>query len=276
MKIPFCKLHGAKNDFLLTYREDAPQANLPQIAVAICDRYTGVGADGWMLVDRAPGCLTGKEWEGREFDAAIRLFNSDGSEPELSGNGTRCAAALLARANPEQSEFRIRTGAGVKHLRLISHAAGQYEFEMEMGEPNVVELFATVQGRDAIIVDAGNPQCVMPVSDFDFDWPAVGAATEHDPRFPNRTNVSFVRAIDPHTLDVRFWERGAGLTNSSGTGSAGAVAAALARGLVTAPVSVQTPAGILVVRSENNVLFLLGPAQWIAEGLYFSCVAMRN
>jgi diaminopimelate epimerase len=261
MTIPFHKLHGAKNDFLLTWVEDAPATRLPEIAVAICDRYTGVGADGWMLVDRTPGS---------DFDASIRLFNSDGSEPELSGNGTRCAAALLARSKPGQSEFRIRTGAGVKYLRLLSHEGCHYEFEMKMGEPRIVELNARVQGRDAVIVDAGNPQCVMPVSDFDFDWAAVGAATERDPRFPNRTNVSFIRAVDANTIEARFWERGAGLTNSSGTGSTGAAAAALARGMVAAPVSVQTPAGILVLRRESSVLFLTGPAEMTAEGLYHS------
>jgi diaminopimelate epimerase len=265
MKIPFHKLHGAKNDFLLTYAEEAPTSGLTEVAVAICDRYTGIGADGWMLVDRK---------SGPGFDASIRLFNSDGSEPELSGNGTRCAAALLVRDRihlPAGGDtIRIRTGAGIKHLRLCSQSVNEYEFEMNMGAPRIVELRATVQGRDAVIVDAGNPQCVMPVTDFDFDWAAVGAATECDPGFPNRTNVSFVRVVDAHTIDVRFWERGAGLTNSSGTGSTGAAAAALARQLVTAPVTVQTPAGILDLRLEDNVLFLTGPAELIGEGFYYS------
>jgi len=263
MKMPFYKLHGDKNDFLLTWLEQAPAEHLREIAVAICDRYTGVGADGWMLVDRT---------SGPEFDATIRLFNSDGSEPELSGNGTRCAAALLATENPGQTEFRIRTGAGVKHLRLLSRSGCHYEFEMKMGEPRIIELHATVQGHDAVIVDVGNPQCVMPVSNFDFDWPALGAATERDPRFPNRTNVSFVRPVDTHTIDVRFWERGAGLTNSSGTGSTGAAAAALALGLVIAPVTVLTAAGILVLRRENGALFLTGPAELTAEGIYHSFI----
>jgi diaminopimelate epimerase len=116
----------------------------------------------------------------------------------------------------------------------------------------------------------------MPVLDFHFDWPAIGAATEHDPRFPNRTNVSFVRSIDAHTIDVRFWERGAGLTNSSGTGSTGAAAASLARGMVQTPVTVQTPAGILVIRAESAVLFLTGPAEYVAEGIYYSLIIVRN
>lgn len=258
MNIPFVKLHGAKNDFLLTYTEDAPAEGLPEIAVAICDRYTGVGADGWMLVDRTPG---------RDYTATIRLFNSDGSEPELSGNGTRCAGALLAREHPAMHDFYIRTGAGIKHLHLIGHSGHEYQFEMNMGNIRVVELNATVQGRDAVIVDAGNPQCSFPVADFDFDWRAVGAATERDPRFPNRTNVSFIRKVDEHTIEVRIWERGAGETNSSGTGSTGAACAALARGLVTSPVTVVTVAGPLLVRVEDGFR-MTGPAAFVAEGTY--------
>jgi diaminopimelate epimerase len=266
-RIPYFKLHGARNDFLLTWTEDAPAERLPEIAVAICDRHSGVGADGWMLVDRAPGDA---------FDASIRLFNSDGSQPEISGNGTRCAAALLARENPSRTEFRIRTGAGVKHLRQLSREGGHFEFEMNMGAARIVERNATVQGRDAVLVDVGNPQCVFPVDNFDFDWLAVGAATERDPRFPKRTNVSFVRRIDGTAIDVRFWERGAGQTNSSGTGSTGAAAASLARDFVSAPVSVRTPAGTLVVRTEGNVLFLTGPAEMVAEGAYYSFIAVSQ
>ncbi|HSU53401.1 MAG TPA: diaminopimelate epimerase [Candidatus Dormibacteraeota bacterium] len=258
MKIPFTKLHGAKNDFLLTFSEDAPAGDLPAVAVAICDRYTGAGADGWMLVDRAAGA---------DFDASIRLFNSDGSEPELSGNGTRCAGALLLR-DQNAGSVRIRTGAGIKHLRLISRQGLEYLFEMNMGHVRVNELSAIVQERDTVIIDVGNPQCAIPVEHFDFDWRAVGKAVENDGRFPNRTNVSFVRPVDRHTIDVRFWERGAGETNSSGTGSTGAAMAAIARGFAESPVTVQTPAGALTLRFEDSV-FLTGPAEFIAEGIYF-------
>lgn len=256
MTIPFAKLHGAKNDFLITKATDMPAADLQEVAIAICNRYTGVGADGWMLIDTTEG------------DESIRLFNSDGSEPELSGNGTRCAAALLATAQPDRTEFRIRTGAGVKQLRLLSRSGRTFQFEMNMGNIRIVELAATVQGHDAVIVDAGNPQCVFPVSDFDFDWRSLGAATERDPRFPNRTNVSFVRKVDRHTIDVRFWERGAGETNSSGTGSTGAAAASLARGIAESPVIVQTPAGPLLLRFETHA-WLTGPAEYIADGSFY-------
>ena len=260
MKIPFVKLHGAKNDFLLTPMEDAPATGLPEIAIAICNRYTGVGADGWMLIANIPG-------EG--YDAAIRLFNSDGSEPELSGNGTRCAAALLARDQPAKNEFRIKTGAGIKHLKLISHHGNEYQFEMNMGDIKVLELHATVKGRDAVLVDAGNPQCAFPVTDFNFDWKSVGEATERDAMFPNRTNVSFIRPIDQNTIEVRFWERGAGETNSSGTGSTGAAVAAQARGLAQSPMTVQTPAGPLILTLTGDEVKLKGPAELVSEGAFY-------
>ncbi len=138
---------------------------------------------------------------------------------------------------------------------------------MNMGKIRVLDLAATVQDFDAVIVDAGNPQCALPVADFEFDWRTVGSAIEHDPRFPNRTNVSFVRKIDQHSIDVRFWERGAGETNSSGTGSTGAAVAAVARGFAQSPVSVHTPAGPLVVRIDT-VSWLTGPAEYIADGVF--------
>jgi diaminopimelate epimerase len=213
-----------------------------------------------MLVDTAPGS---------GCDATIRLFNSDGSEPELSGNGTRCAAALLARDRPGRTEFRIRTGAGVKHLRLVSQQGLEYRFEMDMGTVRVTELHAAVQGRDAVLMDVGNPQCAFPVGDFDFDWRALGAAAERDPRFPHRTNVSFIRPIDRNTIEVRFWERGAGETNSSGTGSTGAALAAVSRGLAESPVAVQTPAGPLIVDFSNGVR-LTGPAEFVSEGVFLA------
>ena len=109
----------------------------------------------------------------------------------------------------------------------------------------------------------------MPVDHFDFDWRAMGAEIERHPQFPNRTNVSFVRRVDEHTIDVRFWERGAGETMSSGTGSTGAAAMAVARGLAAAPVRVLTPAGPIDLRFDGDI-YLTGPAEIVAEGLYLA------
>ena len=263
MKIPFTKAHGASNDFLLTWESDIPEGDLAAIARAICDRHTGAGADGWMLV--APPVDAAAE-------GAIRLYNSDGSQAEISGNGTRCAAALLVRHGYAAGLVRIRTGAGIKTLRLLGRSDRAFQFEMNMGRPEIralrFDLPLGAGSRDVTLVWVGNPQCAVPVRDFDFDWRDIGAAIESHPHFPNRTNVSFVKPVDPHTIDVRFYERGAGETMSSGTGSTGAAVAAVARGMAQSPVRVLTPAGPLDLRLEDDV-FLTGPAEIVAEGHFF-------
>jgi len=208
-----------------------------------------------------------------DVPASIRLFNSDGSEAEISGNGTRCAAAFLVDTGIAATQIAIRTGAGLKHLRLIGRRDMCFDFEMNMGAPAVsqghlhFQLPLTGGDRECTIVNVGNPQCVFFVEDFDFDWQKLGAEVERHPQFPNRTNVSFVHVLDRHTIDVRFYERGAGETNSSGTGSTGAVAAAIARKMVTSPVRVLTPAGPLDLRHDDSI-YLTGPAELTVDGLF--------
>jgi len=262
MTIPFTKAHGARNDFLLTWRDRLPgdPGDLGAAAIAICDRRTGVGADGWLLISAGTGITE---------DASIELWNSDGSRSEISGNGTRCAAALLVEERAVGNAIRISTGAGLKHLLLLERHGRCFSFEMNMGPAVVEELRATIDGRDCAILNVGNPQCVFFVENFDFEWQTLGARVERHRRFPNRTNVSFVRVVDDHTLDVRFFERGAGETMSSGTGSTGAGAAAVARSLVAPPVRVLTPAGPLNLRWEEADILLAGPAEIVAAGEFF-------
>ena len=281
MTIPFTKAHGAKNDFLLTWAADAPGGDLAASAIAICDRHTGAGADGWLIVNPPAHGETA-------YDARIRLFNPDGGEVEMSGNGTRCAAAFLIDAGNDKPNcdkpsrdrkgaIRILTGAGIKHLTLLSSDGLRYSFEMNMGCPKWTagelhyKLKSGIEEFDCTIVNVGNPQCAVFVSDFNFDWRAAGAAIERHAYFPNRTNVSFVRCVDEHTIDVRFFERGAGETMSSGTGSTGAAASAVLRGLVASPIQVQTPAGPLQLKwtgGEDDVM-LTGPAEIVARGEFY-------
>jgi diaminopimelate epimerase len=187
----------------------------------------------------------------------------------------------LVDAGHTRSDVRIATGAGVKSLRLLDRQKRKFSFEMNMGSPHIEELHADVEGRDAVILNVGNPQCVFFVdgdeAGFDFDWASLGARVECLPRFPNRTNVSFVRALDRHTIAARFFERGAGVTMSSGTGSTGAAAAAHARGLVESPVCVQTPAGPLNLHwvgpevrfGDGPEILLAGPAEIVARGEFY-------
>jgi len=256
MNIFFTKAHGARNDFLLTWRDTLPGTfDASEAAIAICDRHTGAGADGWLLISSAP-----------DSDGDIELWNSDGSHSEISGNGTRCAAAFLIG---DKDSITIQTGAGLKHLRLLERNGRCFSFEMNMGRATVENLRETILDLDAAILNVGNPQCAVFVPNFDLDWRTLGAALERHPRFPNRTNVSFIKVMDDHTLDVRFYERGAGETMSSGTGSTGAAAAAFARGLVTSPVRVLTPAGPLDLRWEDDNILLAGPAEIVASGEFY-------
>jgi diaminopimelate epimerase len=262
VNIPFVKAHGAHNDFLLTWREQLPAnvGDAAELARAICERNTGVGADGWIILDQTP-----------DAGAAIELWNSDGSRSEISGNGTRCAAALVvSQGLAKDEEIRIATGAGPKALRLLDRRGNLFSFEMNMGQAVIEELQSTlVEGHSSVILNVGNPQIAVLVSDFSFDWRTLGAQLERHPYFPNRTNVSFVRVVDDHTLDVRFFERGAGETMSSGTGSTGAAAAAIARGLVHSPVRILTPAGPLDLRQVDGALLLAGPAELCAAGEFY-------
>jgi diaminopimelate epimerase len=266
MKIPFTKAHGAKNDFLLTWQADVPGGDLPEMARAICDRHTGVGADGWMIVTPP---------EDADAEGTIQLYNSDGSAPEISGNGTRCAAAFLIRHGLAAGVVRIRTGAGIKTLRLLQRHGLAFEFEMDMGHAEILaprfDLPLSTGTRDVTLIDVGNPQCAVPVDDFDFDWRQMGAEIECHPHFPNRTNVSFILPVDSHRIDVRFFERGAGETMSSGTGSTGAAVAAVSRGMAESPLEVLTPAGSMSLRLEGSV-YLTGPAEIIANGEFLGPV----
>jgi diaminopimelate epimerase len=263
MVIPFTKAHGAGNDFLLSWAEQVPAVDLPSTARAICDRHTGVGADGWMLIR----------------DHSIRLFNADGSEAEMSGNGTRCAAALLIHsgqaAGRAEGDLVITTGAGPKQLRLLERNGRRFLFEMDMGTPKFDERdirysLPLRRGlQEVTILDVGNPQCAVFVDAFPLDWEALGAEIEGHAHFPKRTNVSFVRLVDEHTIDTRFYERGAGVTLSSGTGSTGAGVAAILRKLVASPVTVRTPAGESLRLRWDDSVYLTGPAEIVGTGEFY-------
>jgi len=256
LKIPFTKAHGNGNDFLLTWSSDAPQRELAGSARAICDRHTGIGADGWIIID----------------GFSIRLFNADGTEAEISGNGTRCAAALLIDSGRAQTDVDITTGAGTKHLHLIKRDAETFLFEMNMGNPQWRDdqVLYTLDGREVTILDVGNPQCALLGDEIPANWREIGAHFEGHPFFPKRTNVSFIRVLDPHTIEARFYERGAGATLSSGTGSTGAAVAAILRKAVQSPVKVIGEAGELQIAWDGDSAMLTGPAVLIGSGEFYA------
>lgn len=259
MNIPFTKAHGAGNDFLLTWAGQVPQCDLAATAREICNRHTGVGADGWMLME----------------GTTIRLFNADGSEAEISGNGTRCAAALLIDRGHADREVTIITGAGPKHLTLVERRGRHFVFEMNMGRPSVQESQVRCEiplrrgSQEVTILDVGNPQCAVFVDEIPDNWKTLGAEIEGHPHFPKRTNVSFVRSLDEHTIEVRFYERGAGATLSSGTGSTGAAVAAILRKIASSPVRIVTEANEELQLRWDDSVYLTGPADIVASGEFF-------
>ena len=262
--VPFVKANGCGNDFLIVEEQYAPPDNT-SFTHRICDRHSGVGADGveWISVKAGQS----------DSHIAARLVNADGSEAEISGNGTRCVAAYYV-AQYGGEAVKVSTGAGVKTCTLIQHRANQFEFEMNMGRPvfGGEKLLHFVSGPSVgFQVSMGNPHFVDWVKDFVFDWQSRGAEVQRQAAFPNGVNVEFVRVVDEHQIEVRFFERGVGETKSSGTGSCAAVVAAIVANKAFSPVTVASEGGRQNVcwAGRDQDLFLTGPAQLVCRGEFF-------
>ena len=260
-RIPFVKATACGNDFLLINGAIAPEADLPAITKAICDRHRGVGADG-------------VEWLFATNDADIyaSLINSDGSHAEVSGNGTRCVAAWYIERHPG-TEVRVRTDAGIKLCTLIDRNDMEFHFRSDMGQPKITgEIpigLSAGEGR-GVKLSMGNPQFVMFVNHFDWNWQAMGAEIEKHEDFPGRTNVEFVKVLNPAEIEIRIFERGAGETQSSGTGSCASAVAAIHTSQAQSPVRVISPGGIQAVEWNGSAsVFLTGPAHILCQGEFF-------
>lgn len=256
MPIPFVKAHACGNDFILVDSRHVPE-DLRAFTVAICDRHLGVGADGVEVIYTDP-----------QVDARIRLINADGSDAELSGNGTRCVAAYLI-GERGGSVVAIRTGAGIKVCTLTSRSGQRFEFDMSMGQPEVGEPMTIKLARrevTGIPISMGNPQFIVFVDEFPPAWQVEAAEIEAHHAFKYGTNVELVNVKDKENIDIRIFERGAGETQSSGTGSCASAVASIASGRVQSPVRVHAAGGSQVVRWEKNEIILRGPAQIVCRG----------
>lgn len=263
--IPFTKAHAYGNDFLYVPASELVADDLPAWARRMCDRHRGVGADGLILY-----ALTDR-------GATMKLLNADGSGSELSGNGLRGLAALVARerhraGRHDDVEILIETTAGRKRLVLETHSTASYRFAAEMGHPTgIVERTLDVAGHTltVTVLAVGNPQCVVlgPLPD-DERFARLGPALEHHAAFPDRTNVEFAHVEAPDRVRIRIWERGVGPTESSGTGSCAAAVAAASHGGARREVEVIAPGGSQHVRWGADGLILTGWAEIVADGTF--------
>jgi diaminopimelate epimerase len=257
--ITLIKTHSYGNDFLLVSAAGVTGVDdLPALARRVCDRHTGLGADGLMvLAENSEGART-------------RLFNADGSFSELSGNGARCAAAWIAesRNHKLRRATLIGTDAGMKELTLLEKANKRYTFRAAMGAvEDLREEQLEVAGRTvtAAVMRVGNPQCVVigPVTEERLQTIAAGLAVH--PFFPDGTNVELVEVEDPNRIRILIWERGVGPTRASGTGACAAAVAAASYGGANRSVEVVSPGGSQRVTWGTDGLWLTGWAEVVAQ-----------
>ena len=255
------KAHAYGNDFLLLDGRAAP-ADLAAAARTLCHRHLGIGADGLIVFEIGPGSAT------------MRLWNADGSPSELSGNGLRCLAALVAREQglATGATVTVSTGAGIKRLGVLQTVGSSYEFRAEMGQPTGLERTEIDVGGERItatVLGMGNPQCVVlgPLPSPE-RFAGLGPALSTHARFPAGTNVEFAHVESPERVEIVIWERGVGPTTSSGTGTAASAVAAIAHGGASRRLTVVAPGGSQTVEWTDAGVSLTGWATVLMDGVW--------
>ena len=255
----FAKAHAYGNDFLYVHRELVAGIDLEALASEMCDRHAGIGADGLII------------FEPKGAVVAMRLFNSDGSDAEVSGNGVRGLAALMLADDPRlEAQLTIETAAGPKRLSRVARQDRRQTFRSSMGLPadvRQVTIDTELGPVHAVVLNFGNPQCVvlgpLPAAER---FMALGAALERHPMFPDRTNVEFAEVEAADRVRILIWERGCGPTSSSGTGSCGSLVAAAAFGGALRDAEVIAPGGPQRVEWREDSVYLTGWAEVLCEG----------
>jgi diaminopimelate epimerase len=261
VSVPVAKAHAYGNDFLFVPL-DAAASDLAALARTLCDRHRGVGGDGLILYSLRP------------CGATMRLLNADGSPSELSGNGLRCLAALVARAQAlaPGATVTVDTDAGVKTLELLDNAGERYTFRAALGPPadiRQIEIPVLGQTLTASVLWMGNPQCVVlgPLPDEDY-FNRFGPALATHSMFPAGTNVEFASVEAPDRVRILIWERGVGPTHASGTGASASAVAAAAHGGAARSSDVIAPGGTQRVEWRDDGVHLTGWAEVLFEGTW--------
>ena len=272
----FWKMHGLGNDYVVMDNRDGKiiGAEAAELARKLCERRFSIGADGLLLVS-----------DSSVADVKMRIFNADGSEAEMCGNGIRCLAKYCFENNITRAvDFRVETLAGIKRVWLTVENGQVKSVKVDMGLPILErvkipmlgdghcaneDLLDNGKNYEVTCLSVGNPHCVVFVDNVDnFPVQTIGLKLENHPLFPKRTNVEFVQILNNHEMKVRVWERGCGETLACGTGAcASTVAGKLAR-KISNTVVVHLLGGDLEVE-YNNRIFLSGPAEKVFEGTLF-------
>ncbi|HEY9817757.1 MAG TPA: diaminopimelate epimerase [Candidatus Obscuribacterales bacterium] len=276
MAIDFTKYHGIGNDFILIdNRQQAEPLLTPEEAIAWCDRHFGIGADG--VIFALPGQA--------DTDYAMRIFNSDGSEPEMCGNGIRCMARFVAQleaadgVDTTEKTYRIHTLAGLISPKLEPDGqvtvdmgiprllASEIPTNLGAADDKVVGISLSVADQDWTVtcVSMGNPHCITFVEDVDaIALEQIGPKFEHHPAFPKRINTEFIQVVRSDYLKMRVWERGAGITLACGTGACAALVASVLNNRSDRQATVELPGGsLLITWADDNHLYMTGPAEQV-------------
>lgn len=253
------KAHAYGNDFLFL-EASAPIGDAANLARDVCDRHRGVGADGLILFTL------------RKRGATMQLWNADGSASELSGNGLRCLASIVAHAQtlPQGATLTIDTTAGEKSLELLERDGERYLFRAAMGQPEdvrQVKIPVLSETVTASVLRMGNPQCVVlgPLPDSE-RFARFGPALSTHSIFPAGTNVEFAHIEAPDRVRMLVWERGVGPTSSSGTGASATAVAANVHGGAARAMDVVAPGGTQRVEWRDDGVYLTGWAELVLEG----------
>jgi diaminopimelate epimerase len=279
MAIEFTKYHGLGNDFILIdNRSSLTPVITAEKAVKLCDRHFGIGADG--VIFALPG--------QNGTDYSMRIFNSDGSEPEMCGNGIRCLAAFLTELegiSRTKDFYSIHTLAGVITPKLTDDG----QIKVDMGSPRLLsqEIPTTLTDSDSKVINQplqvadqtwnvtcvsmGNPHCITFVEDVAaITLETIGPKFEHHPVFPQRINTEFIEVVNRNYLKMRVWERGAGITLACGTGACASLVAGVLNDKCDRTATVELPGGPLEIEwSENdNKIYMTGPAERVFTGKF--------
>ncbi len=274
------KLQASGNDFIIVENIEYNNLKRKDIALKVCDRHFGVGADGIVFLNRI---------EGNKFD--FRIWNNNGTEAEISGNGLINAGAFVALKYKEDVDDTVYflTKAGERDVKILDVGKHSVKLKVDMGKPlfssdeipfydgtsyqKIVDYPLNINKRvyNVTILSMGNPHTIVFLDSFpsSFELQQIGKEIESHAFFPNRTNVEFVKIIDRNNIEVLFWERGVGETLSSGSGSSAAVIAGRLKGALDENVSVKTKAGEITIECIDEKVYLNGISQHILNGEFF-------